>query len=131
MLFYAHSGVRYIVLLLGVLTLAYGVFGLVTRRAYDPKMLTLSRLFTASLHLQVLLGLALLLTRQFQPALIGHIVMMVFAAIVATLVPVVMRKRQPAARTWLPHVIGTLVAMALIVFGIMAIGRSPLGMSGN
>ena len=128
MLFYAHSGLRYLVLLAGVLTLAYALFGAASRRPYDPKMLTLSRIFAGSVHLQVLLGIALLLTGRFYPALIGHIMMMVFAAVVATLVPAVMRRREPAARGWVPHLVGTLVTLALIWFGIAAIGRSPLGM---
>ena len=129
MLFYAHSGVRYLVLLAGVLTLAYALYGAATRRPYDPRMLTLSRVFAVSLHLQVLVGIAVILTGQFYPALIGHIVTMVFAVVVATIVPAVMRKRDPAARGWMPHLIGTVVALALIWAGIVAIGRSPLGMT--
>jgi hypothetical protein len=128
MLFYAHSGVRYLVLLAGVLALGYALFGVATRRPYDPLMLTLSRIFMGSVHLQVLLGIALLLADRFYSALIGHIMMMVFAAVVATIVPAVMRRRDAAARTWLPHLIGTAIAFALIWFGILAIGRSPLGM---
>jgi hypothetical protein len=128
MLFYAHSGVRFLVLLAGVLTLGYALFGLATRRPYSPTMLTLSRIFAGSVHLQVLLGIVVLLMGRFYSALIGHIMMMVFAAVTATLVPAIMRRRDPAARTWLPHLIGTLVTLALIWFGIVAIGRSPLGM---
>jgi hypothetical protein len=131
MLFYAHSGVRYLVLLFGVLSLGYALFGLLTRRPYDGRMLTLARLFMGSVHLQVVLGVALLLTGRFYPALIGHIMMMVFAAVAATVVPAVMRRREPAARTWLPHLIGTVIVIALIVFGILAIDRSPLGMTGG
>jgi two-component system, OmpR family, sensor histidine kinase KdpD len=55
----------------------------------------------------------------------------VFAAVAATVVPAIMKRRDPASRTYLPHVIATLVALALIVMGIMAIGRSPLGMTGG
>jgi heme A synthase len=128
MLFYAHSGVRYLVLLAGVLTLAYALFGAVTRRPYDPMMLRLSRVFAGSVHLQVLLGIALILTGRFYPALIGHIMTMVFAAVAATVVPAITRRRDPAARGWLPHVIGTALTLALIWLGIIAIGRSPLGM---
>ena len=128
MLFYAHSGVRFLVLLAGVLTLVYALYGAATRRPYDPKMLTLSRVFAGSMHVQFLLGIALLLTGRFYPALIGHIMTMLFAVVVATLVPAVLRRRDPAARTWLPHLIGTLVTLVRIWFGITAIGRSPLGM---
>lgn len=129
MLFYAHSGVRYLVLLAAVLTIGYALFGALTRRPYDPTMLRLSRVFAGSVHLQLLLGIAVLFTRPFYGALIGHVMMMTFAAIVATLVPAVMRRRNPAARGWTPHVVGTVIALALIWFGIVAIGRPPLGMT--
>lgn len=129
MLFYIHSGWRYLVLLALVTNLGYALFGLITRRPYDPLMLKLARILTALVHAEVLLGIALLFTRRFYSALIGHVVMMIFAAVVVTIVPAVMRRRDPAARSWLPHLIGTLVAAALIVLGIMAIGRSPLGMT--
>lgn len=129
MLFYLHSGVRYLVLLAAVLNLGYALYGLIGRRPYDAAMLRLARAFAGLVHLQILLGIALLFSRRFYPALIGHVMMMIFAAVVATLVPAVMRRRDPAARGWLPHLIGTVVALALIVAGIMAIGRSPLGMT--
>ncbi len=129
MFFYAHSGLRYLVLLAGLLTLAYAVFGAATRRPYDRTMFRLARTFTAITHIQVVVGVALLLSRPFSGALIGHIVTMVFAAVVVTVVPSVMRRREPAARTYLPHVVATLVALALMVMGIMAIGRSPFAMT--
>lgn len=129
MLFYAHSGWRYLVLLALVLNLGYALFGILGRRPYDATMLRLARILTASVHVQVLLGIGLLFARRFYPQLIGHLVTMALAAVAVTIVPVVMRKRDPAARTWLPHLIATVVAAALIVVGIMAIGRSPLGMT--
>ena len=129
MFFYAHSGLRYLVLLAGLLTLAYAVFGAATGRPYDRTMFRLARTFTAITHIQVVVGVALLLSRPFSGALIGHIVTMVFAAVVVTVVPSVMRRREPAARTYLPHVVATLVALALMVMGIMAIGRSPFAMT--
>lgn len=129
MFFYAHSGVRYLVLLAGLLAFAYALYGAVTRRPYDRTMFLLARTFTAVTHIQVVLGVALLLTRPFSGALVGHIVTMVFAAVVATVVPAVMRRREPAARTYLPHVVAILVALALMVMGMMAIGRSPFSMT--
>ena len=121
MLFYTHSGVRYLVLLVGVLTLGYACYGAVTGRTYDRTMFRLARTFAGLTHFQLLLGLVLLFTQRFYPALIGHIMPMVFAAAAATVAPAVMRRREPAARTWIP----------LMVAGIIAIGRSPLGMSGQ
>ena len=129
MFFYAHSGLRYLVLLAGVLTLGYALYGAVAGLTYDRTMLRLARAFMALTHLQLLLGVALLFTQPFYPALIGHIMPMVFAAAAATVAPAVMRRRELAARTWIPHVVTTLLALALMVLGIIAIARSPLGMS--
>ena len=129
MFFYAHSGLRYLVLLAGVLTLGYALYGAVAGRAYDRTMFRLARAFSGLTHLQLLLGVALLFSQPFYPALIGHIMPMVFAAAAATIAPAVMRRREPAARTWIPHVVATLLALVLMVLGIIAIGRSPLGMS--
>ena len=129
MFFYAHSGLRYLVLLAGVLTLGYALYGAVAGRAYDRTMFLLARAFSGLTHLQLLLGVALLFSQRFYPALIGHIMAMVFAAAAATIAPAVMRRREPAARTWIPHVVATLLALVLMVLGIIAIGRSPLGMS--
>ena len=125
MLFYAHSGVRYLLLLAGALALGYAVFGAVTRRPYDRPMLGLASAFAGLMHLQVLLGVALLFTRRFYPALTGHIVLMVFAAVVAQIVPSVMRRRAPDQRGFVPHAVAVLVALALIVMGTLAIGRGP------
>ena len=125
MLFSAHSGVRYLVLLAGLVALAYAVFGAVTRRPYDRAMLGMASAFAGLTHLQVLLGIALLFTGRFYSALIGHIVCMVFATVVAQVVPSVMRRRPPGGRSYVPHAIGTLVALALMVAGILAIGRGP------
>ena len=125
MLFYAHSGVRYLVLLAGALALGYAVFGAVTRRPYDRPMLGLASAFAGLVHLQVLLGVALLFTERFYPALTGHIVLMAFAAVVAQIVPSVMRRRPPDRRGFVPHAVAVPIALALIVMGILAIGRGP------
>ena len=62
MFFYAHSGLRYLVLLAGVLTLGYALYGAVAGLTYDRTMLRLARAFMALTHLQLLLGVALLFT---------------------------------------------------------------------
>lgn len=124
---YTHSGIRYLVLLLGVATLLYAMFGVATGRPYDRRMRVISVLFAGSLHLNVLVGLGLIFMGTFYPALIGHIFMMVGAAVVAQIVPSVMRRRVEEERTYLPHVVNTLVALALVVGGIMAIGRPIFG----
>jgi len=127
MLFYAHSGVRYLVLLFGAAALLYAIAGVASGRAYDKRMRVLGGLFAGSLHLNVLLGLGLIFTGMFYAQLIGHIFMMVGAAVVAQIVPSVMKRRPMEERTYLPHVVNTLVAIGLVVGGIMAIGRPLVG----
>lgn len=124
---HAHSGIRYLVLLFGAATLLYAMYGVATGRTYDKPMRVLAALFAGSLHLNVLLGLGLIFMGTFYPALIGHVFMMVAAAVVAQIVPSVMRRRPVEERTWLPHVVSTLVALALVVWGILAIGRPIFG----
>ena len=130
MLFYAHSGVRYLVLLVGAIALVHATARLIMRQPYDRPMLALASAFAGLTHLQILLGVALLFTDRFYPALTGHIVLMVFAAVVAQAVPSVMRRRRPQQRSFAPHIVSIAVALALITAGILAIGRAPLGSAG-
>lgn len=124
---YAHSGIRYLVLLFGAATLLYAAYGVVTRRSYDKRMRVLAALFAGSLHLNVLMGLGLIFMGTFYPSLIGHVIMMVGAAVVAQIVPSVMRRRPEEERTFVPHVVNTVVALALVIGGIMAIARPIFG----
>ena len=80
----AHSGLRYLILLAGVLTVLYAMYGVASGRAYDKAIRILATSFAGTIHLQILLGLALLFSGAgFQPALTGHFSMMLFAALVA------------------------------------------------
>ena len=120
-LFYAHSGLRYLVLLAGLLLIAYCLFGLATRRPYDKGARILGAAFSGTLDLQILLGILTLIVRPWLPMLIGHIVMMVLAAVVAHVLLVLNRKR-PQPNLVLPLVAGV-GALALVAGGILAIGR--------
>ncbi|MCY1020954.1 hypothetical protein [Pyxidicoccus sp. MSG2] len=121
MFFYAHSGLRYLVLLAGVLALAYFAFGLATKRPFDKGGRILGASFAGLLHTQVLLGILVLVTRIYYPALIGHIVMMVLAAATAQ-VAMSVNRRRPQPGFVLP-LMGVVLALVFIVGGIMAIGR--------
>jgi len=127
MLLDAHSGSRYLVLLLGVAVIAYAGYGMATERPYDKTMRILASSFTAALDLTVLFGLAHLFTRNFYAQLMGHIVMMVLAVAVAHIVSVVVRRRPLEQRTHAPHLVSVLIVLALVSFGIMAIGRPIVG----
>jgi|TARA_B110000116_G_C16772851_1_gene554238 hypothetical protein len=126
-LFNAHSGLRYLILLFGVLTLVYSIYGIISGKTYDSKIRILASSFVGSIHLQLLLGFALILSGRFQPALIGHIFMMFLAAAVGQIPVSIMRRRPLEQKTYLPHGVGALLALVFIVLGIRAIGRSVLG----
>ena len=126
-LFYAHSGFRYVVFLVGVLALGYALFGLVSRRPLDKTMRILGAAFAGCFHVQILLGLSLLFTGQWGGIVMGHVMMMIFAAAAAQIVPSVMRRRPPEKRSWLPYLIGATTALGLAAAGVMALGRPVLG----
>jgi heme A synthase len=125
-LLHAHSGLRYLVLLAGVIALAYALVGVITKRPYDRQMRVLGSAFSGGLHVQVLLGFFLLVSGIFQPMLIGHIFLMLIAAVVAQIPVSVMRRRPENERSFTPHVVSTLLALGLIWAGILSIGRSLL-----
>jgi hypothetical protein len=120
-LFQAHSGLRYLVLLAGLVALAYFVSGLAMKRPVDKGVRVLGSIFTGLLDLQVVLGLIMVAMGRFYPQLIGHLAMMLLAAAVTHVLLVVNRKR-PSPGYVLP-LVAVLVALALIAGGIMAIGR--------
>jgi heme A synthase len=126
-MFMAHSGIRYLVLLFGVACAVYAIFGWATGRSYDRTMRVIASIFAGTLHLQILLGVVVIFTRGFYPALMGHILTMVIAATVAQLPVSVMRRRPEDQRTYAPHAVSALIALALIWAGVAAIGRSLLG----
>lgn len=126
MLFYAHSGLRYLVLLAGLAALVYALAGMVMRAPWQRPMGILASIFAGSLHLQVLTGIALLFTGRFYPQLIGHIFLMLLAAVVAQVVPSVMRRRPEEQRSYAPYAVSAFVALGLIWSGVAAIGRGLL-----
>jgi hypothetical protein len=122
-----HSWLRYLVLLAGVALLVVGALhwsrtGPDSARQQRMAMAA----FVGLLDLQVLLGIVLLTVWAYYPALIGHIMMMVVAAIAAHAGAVLARRREPA-RPGAPLRVATVaIALLLVVGGIMAIQRPVL-----
>jgi hypothetical protein len=126
-LLHAHSGLRYLVLLSGLVAIAWFAFGLATRRPVDRSVRILGAIFVGLVDLQILLGILLVATGIYYPQLIGHIVMMLLAAGLAHALLAVNRRR-PNPGYVLP-LAGVGGALVLIIGGILAIGRSVVGSS--
>lgn len=122
-LFHAHSGLRYIVLLVGLVAIAVLAIGLIRKKPIGAER-GLTAAFVGVLDLQVLLGIVLLFVFPFYGALMGHITMMVLAAVAAHLLSVRAKKATDPNRATLLRLWGVVVPFILIVLGILAIGRS-------
>ena len=125
-LYHAHSGLRYLVLLAAVVAIVVLGYGLATgRRLAATRAVTAS--FTGLLDLQVLLGLALVLGGMFTDRATGHLIMMVLALVVAHGASMIAGKSTYERRELTVRLIGIVLSLAIIIGGIMAIGRSVLG----
>lgn len=127
MLFHAHSGIRYLVLLAGVVLAVYALALLVRRRPHDKPLRIMAAAYAGSIDLNLLVGIALLFSGRFYPAVGVHLVFMLGAAVVAHLVPGVMKRRPPEQRSVAPYVVGTAVSLALVITGITMLGRPIVG----
>lgn len=120
-LLHTHSGLRYLVLLMGIAVVVYAIRGAVSRAPYDDRMRVMGGVFAVLMDLNVFVGFAALFGRPFQPYVIGHILVMIFAAVAAHIVPSVMKRRPMEERTYLPHAVSAAVALGLVVAGILAL----------
>lgn len=122
-LFTIHSAVRYLVLLAGLVAAIFAVArlrpGTVDRRARLA-----GAFFVGAIDLQTLLGVGVLLTRPFYPALMGHLTMMALALVVAHGFAIALRRRPAERQTAAIQLTGIVLTLVLIVAGILAIGRS-------
>ena len=91
-------------------------------------MRILAAIFTGAIDLTAFFGVAYLMSGvDFYPRLSGHIMSMAFAVVLAHVVVAVMKRRPVAERTFMPHIVGTLVVLGLVFAGVMAIGRPIVG----
>lgn len=130
-IFHAHSGLRYLVLIaavVAVIVLAMGAFG---RQPFGKASRISLAAFSGLLDLQILLGIALVVMGCFYGALMGHLMMMILAAVAVHGLSVYARKQADARRAHTVALVGVVLALALIAGGIGAIGRSPVGSTGR
>lgn len=126
MLYHAHSGLRYLVLLLGVAAVLYSIYAYSTRQTDRSAGRILTSAYVGVLDVQVLIGIFLVIAGIYYPALIGHLAMMVLAAVVAHAASVLAKKEADLRRAHGFRVLGIAFSLLLIVGGIMAIGRGIL-----
>lgn len=120
-LLHAHSGLRFLVLLLGVVNALVLSWGLLQKQAFSRMHRLLNASFVGALHLQVVLGLVAVAMGRWFPALAGHIAMMIVAAVAAQ-AAISMNRRKATPGLRLP-LMGVAIALLCIVAGVMAIGR--------
>jgi hypothetical protein len=129
MLYQAHSGLRFLVLLAAVIAIAVLLWGWSTRRPFAGQSRAVVAVFTGVLGLQFLLGISVILTRPWYGRLIGHLIMMVAAIGVAQGVTGYARRQTDPRRMHMISLIGVVLALLLILGGIMAIRNSPFQMT--
>jgi hypothetical protein len=127
MLHAAHGVVRYLVLLAGLAAAVMAVAGWNRAESVGASgERTAMTVFVGLVDVQLLLGLLLLLSWPYYPALVGHIVLMVLAAAVAHGGSLLARRRG-AERSGSPvRLAAVVLALVLMVGGIMAIQRPVL-----
>ena len=125
-LYYTHSGLRYLILLVAVaalLTLAYSV----STGRMEGVARKFSSVFLGLLDLQIVLGISLMMGGIFPDAVTGHLILMVFAVLVTHGAFLIGQQLASVRIELAVRLGGIIVALALIVVGVMAIGRSVLG----
>jgi heme A synthase len=122
-LFHAHSGLRYLILFVGVVAALYYAYARVADRPRGKGDRVLFAAYVGMLDLQLLLGLAMVIGGTFYPALMGHLTMMVLAVAAAHLFSVLSRRSEDSRRAHGLSLAGVVLSLVLIVGGITAIGR--------
>ena len=119
-LFAAHSGTRYLVLLVGLIAIVWFVWGLGTNRPFSRPAPAMFAVFVGLLDLQALMGIVLLIGGHRPPGIWGHVACMVLAVTFAHFV----KKSSSQGMGYGRPLLGVAGALALIVVGILAIGRT-------
>jgi heme A synthase len=125
-LFHAHSGIRYLVLLAAVAALAALLYARTTQRSSRAARV-LPMVFTGLLDVQILLGIALVLGGLFPDRAVGHLVIMLLAAVVAHGSSIMAKRAPDDRREIVIRLGGIALALLLIVAGILAVGRGVFG----
>lgn len=129
-IFHAHSGLRFLVLLAAVVALMVQALGVFGRQPYGRPSRISMAVFSGLLDLQVTLGIVMVVLGCFYGALMGHLLMMVLAIGALHGCKAYARKQADGRRAHTVALVGVVLAVALMVGGITAIGRTPVTSSG-
>jgi len=127
MLYFTHSGLRYLVLLAGVVALLYFIYAVATRKGNERAARIVGATFIGLLDLQIVIGLILVALGIYYPALLGHLFMMIAAAVIGHVGLAMGRSAATPERAAGIRLMGVAFALLLIMGGILSIGRSVLG----
>lgn len=120
---HAHSALRFLVLGLGSIGLVVFGLGQLQNKPFSKGARVIGSVFAGLTHLQAVLGLGVVIGGVWYPRLIGHLVMMLAAAVVLQ-VFLTLNRRKPTPGHLFP-LLGTALALLLMVGGTFAIGRHP------
>jgi hypothetical protein len=121
LVFHAHSGLRYLVFLMALVTLVVFVVGQLQARPFGRVHRVLGASYAGLVHLQATLGLILVALGKYYPRLLGHLVLMLAVAVVLQLL--LSMNRRLATPTFRLPLIGVTVSLVGFVGGLAAIGR--------
>jgi heme A synthase len=120
-LLHTHSFLRYLVFGAAALHLGYSAVQLYGNQPFNKVGRVLSAVSMSLIHVQVILGLSMVGLGVFYPKLIGHLVLMLLAAVLVTVMH--SKNRRAPVPNWKRPLVGTAGALLLIVLGILSIGR--------
>jgi|YNPNPStandDraft_1061719.scaffolds.fasta_scaffold72817_2 hypothetical protein len=123
-LFYAHSWVRWLILLAAAIAIAKYLIGLAGKREFDKMSGGLTSAFSGLMDLQVVLGLSYFLWSGlagagFPRQRIEHLAIMIIAAVVAHL-PAIWKSKSAAVR-YRNTLLTVLVSLLLVVVGVFTL----------
>lgn len=122
-LFHAHSGLRYLVLLVAFAAVVWFLWGWLARRPYERPGRIVMAAYVGLVDIQVAIGLILFLAGRRPPGIHAHLGLMVLAAVVLHVASAISKRRPGPPRHVLP-LAGSLLAATLVIAGILAIRDS-------
>lgn len=125
MVYYAHSGLRYLVLLAAFAAIVVLLRGRAGNRPYDRAARMTTGIYTGTLHLQTVLGILLVALGRWYPAVMGHLIVNLLGVVVATVLVGWARREKDARRGYTFALAGVSASLLLLFLGIAAIGRHP------